>query len=126
MTSWVRISSGVKSVKVASNFALNVLTSPGAPIGSMTRPTKLMMTVVPCVSSSFSASGLLIGGQTRQRVIAVNGHAEVRSTMTLTLCGDHAVWDGRAAARMLAAVKSELEGHGSETKRAERRQASRP
>jgi pyruvate/2-oxoglutarate dehydrogenase complex dihydrolipoamide acyltransferase (E2) component len=78
------------------------------------------------LSSTFSASGLLIGGQTRQRVVAVNGQPAVRPTMTLTLCGDHAVWDGRAAARMLAAVKSELEGAGSETKRVERRQASRP
>jgi pyruvate/2-oxoglutarate dehydrogenase complex dihydrolipoamide acyltransferase (E2) component len=78
------------------------------------------------LSSTFSATGLLIGGQTRQRVIAVNGRPEVRSTMTLTLCCDHAAWDGRAAARMLAAVKSELEGAGIETKRVERRQASRP
>jgi pyruvate/2-oxoglutarate dehydrogenase complex dihydrolipoamide acyltransferase (E2) component len=78
------------------------------------------------MSSTFSAVGLLIGGQTRQRVVAVDGHPEVRSTMTLTLCGDHAVWDGRAASRVLAAVKSELEGSGSETKRVERRHASRP
>jgi pyruvate/2-oxoglutarate dehydrogenase complex dihydrolipoamide acyltransferase (E2) component len=29
--------------------------------------------------------------------------------MTLTLSGDHGVWDGRAAARFLAAVQGELE-----------------
>jgi pyruvate/2-oxoglutarate dehydrogenase complex dihydrolipoamide acyltransferase (E2) component len=29
--------------------------------------------------------------------------------MTLTLSGDHGVWDGRAGARFLAAVKSDLE-----------------
>lgn len=78
------------------------------------------------LSSTFTATGILIGGQTRQRVLAVNGLPEVRSTMTLTLCCDHAAWDGRAASRVLAAVKSELEGLGSETKRVERRQASRP
>jgi pyruvate/2-oxoglutarate dehydrogenase complex dihydrolipoamide acyltransferase (E2) component len=29
--------------------------------------------------------------------------------ITLTLCGDHGVWDGRSAARFLAAVQAELE-----------------
>ena len=61
------------------------------------------------LSSAFSTAGVLIGGQTRMRVIAVDGHPEVRPTMTLTLSGDHGVWDGRASVRVLAAVKSELE-----------------
>jgi len=69
------------------------------------------------MSSAFSTVGLLIGGQTRQRVVAIDGRPEVRPLMTLTLCGDHGVWDGRAAVRVLAAVKSQLEGNGSETKK---------
>ena len=75
------------------------------------------------LSSAFSTVGVLIGGQTRQRVIAVDGQPEVRPTMTLTLCGDHGVWDGRAAVRVLAAVKSELEGDGTKKKAPERREA---
>ena len=77
------------------------------------------------LSSAFSTAGVLIGGHTKLRVVAVDGRPEVRPTMTLTLCADHGVWDGRAAVRVLSAVKSELEGDGSTTKRVERREASR-
>ena len=77
------------------------------------------------LASSFTTVGILVGGLTRERVIAVDGHPQVRPTMNLTLCSDHGVWDGRAAVRILAAVKSELEGD-SQTKRVERREASRP
>jgi pyruvate/2-oxoglutarate dehydrogenase complex dihydrolipoamide acyltransferase (E2) component len=65
------------------------------------------------MSSAFSTAGVLIAGQTRSRIVAVDGHPEVRPLMTLTLCGDHGVWDGRAAVRVLAAVKSELEAEGA-------------
>lgn len=78
------------------------------------------------LSSAFSAAGVLMAGQTRSRVVAVEGRPEVRPMLTLTLCGDHGVWDGRASVRILAAVKSELEGHGQQTKRVERREAPRP
>lgn len=78
------------------------------------------------MSSAFSTAGVLMAGQTRSRVVAVDGHPEVRPTLTLTLCGDHGVWDGRASVRVLAAVKAELEGHSGQTKRVERREASRP
>ncbi len=61
------------------------------------------------LSSAFSTTGVLVGGQTRSRVIVVDGRPAVRPVMTLTLSGDHGVWDGRAAARFLTAVKSELE-----------------
>jgi pyruvate/2-oxoglutarate dehydrogenase complex dihydrolipoamide acyltransferase (E2) component len=61
------------------------------------------------LSSAFSTAGVVIGGQTRLRVIAIDGRPEVRPTMTVTLSGDHGVWDGRAAVRFLAAVKGELE-----------------
>ena len=70
------------------------------------------VSTVPVESAAttvFVASGVLVGGQVRSRVVAVDGHAVVRPTMILTLSGDHSVWDGRAAARFLAAVKSDLE-----------------
>ena len=77
------------------------------------------------LSSAFTAAGVLIAGQTRQRVIAVDGRPEVRPTMTLTLSGDHGSWDGRAAVRVLAAVKQELEEQRVDTRSVERRQAPR-
>jgi hypothetical protein len=61
------------------------------------------------LSSAFSTTGVLIAGQTRSRVVVVDGKPAVRPIMTLTLSGDHGVWDGRATARFLTAVKSELE-----------------
>jgi pyruvate dehydrogenase E2 component (dihydrolipoamide acetyltransferase) len=62
------------------------------------------------LTSSFATAGVLVAGQIWSRVIAVGGQPAVRPVMTLTLSGDHGVWDGRAAARFLAAVKGELEG----------------
>jgi pyruvate/2-oxoglutarate dehydrogenase complex dihydrolipoamide acyltransferase (E2) component len=61
------------------------------------------------LSSTFSAAAVLIAGQVRSRVVAVDGEPAVRPTMILTLSADHGVWDGRAAARFLAAVKTNLE-----------------
>lgn len=71
------------------------------------------ITTVPlewAATSVFVAPAVLVAGQVRSRVVAIDGRPAVRPTMTLTLCGDHAVWDGRAAARFLMAVKSRLEG----------------
>jgi hypothetical protein len=70
------------------------------------------------LSSAFSTAGVLIGGQTRLRVVPVGTRPEVRPTMTLTLCGDHGVWDGRAAGRILSAVKTELESRHEDEKKA--------
>ena len=70
------------------------------------------------LSSSFSTAGVLIGGQTRLRVVPVGTQPVVRPAMTLTLCGDHGVWDGRAAGRVLAAVKAELESEPHDTEKA--------
>ena len=50
-----------------------------------------------------------MGGQVRSRVVAIEGQPAVRPVMTLTLSGDHGVWDGRAAARFMATVKADLE-----------------
>ena len=65
--------------------------------------------VESAVTSVFVATGVLVAGQVQSRVMAIDGSATVRPAMTLTLSGDHCVWDGRAAARFLAAVKSQLE-----------------
>jgi pyruvate/2-oxoglutarate dehydrogenase complex dihydrolipoamide acyltransferase (E2) component len=70
------------------------------------------VTTVPldwALTSTFVASGVLVGGQVAPRVVAVQGQPAVRPVMTLTLCGDHGVWDGRGVARLLSAVKVELE-----------------
>ena len=72
------------------------------------------VTTVPvdwALTSSFSTAGVLVGSQARLRVVVVDGQPAVRSMMNLTLSGDHGIWDGRAAARFLAAVKTQLEVH---------------
>lgn len=60
-------------------------------------------------TSIFVASGVLVGGQVWSRVVAIDGQPQVRPMMAITLSGDHSVWDGRAAARFLATVKTGLE-----------------
>lgn len=61
------------------------------------------------LTSTFSTAGVLMGGQVWSRVMVIDGQPAVRPSMIITLSGDHGVWDGRAAARFMAAVKSELE-----------------
>ena len=61
------------------------------------------------LTSTFATAGVLVGGQVWSRVVAIDGQPAVRPIMTLTLSGDHGVWDGRAAARFLSAVKADLE-----------------
>lgn len=60
-------------------------------------------------TTSFATAGVLFGGNVVSRVVVVDGQPAVRPTMTLTLSGDHGVWDGRAAIRFMSAVKSTLE-----------------
>ncbi len=61
------------------------------------------------MTSSFSTAGVLIGGQVRSRVLVVDDQPVVRPSMLITLSCDHAVWDGRAAVRFMAGVKTEME-----------------
>jgi len=61
------------------------------------------------LTSTFATAGVLVAGQVVSRVIVIDGQAAVRPTMILTLSGDHGIWDGRAAARFLAAVRAELD-----------------
>jgi len=65
--------------------------------------------VESAVTSVFVATGVLVAGQLGPRVTVVSGEPAVRPMMTLTLSGDHVVWDGRAAARFLSSVKAEIE-----------------
>jgi pyruvate/2-oxoglutarate dehydrogenase complex dihydrolipoamide acyltransferase (E2) component len=60
-------------------------------------------------TTSFATAGVLFGGQMMSRVVVVDGQPAVRPTMTLTLSGDHGVWDGRTALRFVSAVKARLE-----------------
>jgi pyruvate dehydrogenase E2 component (dihydrolipoamide acetyltransferase) len=61
------------------------------------------------LTSTFASSGVLIAGHIWSRVVVADGQPAVRPMMTITLSGDHGVWDGRAAARLLSRVKTELE-----------------
>lgn len=65
-------------------------------------------------TTAFSTAGVLFGGNVVQRVVAVDGQPAVRPMMTLTLSGDHGVWDGRAATRFVASVKAALEAPQTE------------
>jgi pyruvate/2-oxoglutarate dehydrogenase complex dihydrolipoamide acyltransferase (E2) component len=79
------------------------------------------ITTVPtewAMTSTFSTSGVLVAGQVSLSVVALNGAPAVRPVMRLTLCADHGVWDGRAAARLLAAVREELEARTDNEPRA--------
>jgi pyruvate/2-oxoglutarate dehydrogenase complex dihydrolipoamide acyltransferase (E2) component len=68
-----------------------------------------MIPVDWALTSTFSTAGVLVGGQTRLQVVVVDGQPAVRPIMKVTLSSDHGVWDGRAASRFLAAVKTDLE-----------------
>lgn len=65
------------------------------------------------LTSTFVATGVLVAGPVLSRVVPLDGQPAVRPTMTLTLSADHGVWDGRGAARFLAAVRAELESPSS-------------
>jgi pyruvate dehydrogenase E2 component (dihydrolipoamide acetyltransferase) len=54
-------------------------------------------------------AGILAVGATTDRVVAVNGRAVVRPTMTVTLTCDHRAVDGAVGARFLAALKECLQ-----------------
>ena len=54
-------------------------------------------------------AAILAMGRVRDRVVAVDGRAEVRPMLTLTLSVDHRVADGADAARYLEDVAKRLE-----------------
>jgi pyruvate/2-oxoglutarate dehydrogenase complex dihydrolipoamide acyltransferase (E2) component len=55
-----------------------------------------------------SAAALGVGGVS-DKVVAVNGQAVVRPTVTLSCCFDHAQWNGMAAARFLTELRNLVE-----------------
>jgi pyruvate/2-oxoglutarate dehydrogenase complex dihydrolipoamide acyltransferase (E2) component len=64
------------------------------------------------LTSTFATGGVLMAGLVVRRAVPIDEQVVIRPMMTLTLSGDHGVWDGRAAARFLAAVKQQLESSG--------------
>jgi pyruvate dehydrogenase E2 component (dihydrolipoamide acetyltransferase) len=71
------------------------------------------ITVVPTVDLFvpflFNTAAALGAGRIRDRVVAVNGHTEIRPILPLACCFDHKVWNGMDTAKFLNAVKEELE-----------------
>lgn len=61
------------------------------------------------IASTFSATAVLVLGPVMSKPMAHQGQVVVRPAMTVTLSGDHGVWDGKAAARFLAAVRDVLD-----------------
>ncbi len=57
----------------------------------------------------FNTSAILGVGQVRERVVVENSQPRVRTTVNLTCCVDHKVWNGMQAERFLRAVKEILE-----------------
>jgi pyruvate dehydrogenase E2 component (dihydrolipoamide acetyltransferase) len=57
----------------------------------------------------FTTSAILGTGRVRERVIAINGKAEVRPTVIISCCANHKIWDGILAAKFLNAVKNIIE-----------------
>jgi pyruvate dehydrogenase E2 component (dihydrolipoamide acetyltransferase) len=60
------------------------------------------------LASTFATAGVLVAGAVRQAVVAVDGRPSVRPVLTLTLSGDHSIWNGQAAATFLSLVRDEL------------------
>jgi pyruvate dehydrogenase E2 component (dihydrolipoamide acetyltransferase) len=52
---------------------------------------------------------LAVGAATRQPVVAEDGSLSAATVMSVTLSGDHRVWDGALAAQWLGALKRRLE-----------------
>ena len=62
-----------------------------------------------CAPLLFNTAAALGIGRVRDRVVAVNGQAVVRPTVTVCCCVDHSVWNGMAAATFLTAVQAIVE-----------------
>ena len=86
-----------------------LFTSPAFRRGGVGTFQVSMVPVDWALSGTFSTAGVLVGGAIQSRVVAVDGVPVVRPMMTVTLSGDHGVWDGRASARFLSAVRGSLE-----------------
>jgi pyruvate/2-oxoglutarate dehydrogenase complex dihydrolipoamide acyltransferase (E2) component len=65
------------------------------------------------IATCFMAPAVLVAGQVRSHIVAIQGQAVARPMMELTLSSDHTIWDGRASAQFLATLKAELESPAS-------------
>jgi pyruvate dehydrogenase E2 component (dihydrolipoamide acetyltransferase) len=52
---------------------------------------------------------LAVGAATSQPAVAGDGSLSAATVLTVTLSGDHRVWDGALAAQWLSALKKRLE-----------------
>jgi pyruvate/2-oxoglutarate dehydrogenase complex dihydrolipoamide acyltransferase (E2) component len=77
--------------------------------GSGTFQVSLLKDVNYALTPMFGTCGILTAGRVRDSVIAVDGQPSVRPIMTMGCGADHRVWDGRAAERILLAVRTILE-----------------
>jgi pyruvate/2-oxoglutarate dehydrogenase complex dihydrolipoamide acyltransferase (E2) component len=58
----------------------------------------------------FNTAAILVAGQVKDRVVAIDGVPVVRPTAHLTCSADHRVWNGQAGRRFLRAVEEILTG----------------
>jgi pyruvate dehydrogenase E2 component (dihydrolipoamide acetyltransferase) len=58
----------------------------------------------------FNTAAILVAGQVKDRVVAVDGVPVVRPTAHLTCSADHRLWNGHACLRFLRAVQEILNG----------------
>lgn len=63
------------------------------------------------VTPLFGTAGILCAGRVRDRVVVVDGRAEVRPIVTLSCGVDHRIWDGMSGERFLCGVRDILEGN---------------
>lgn len=58
----------------------------------------------------FNAAAILVGGEVKDRVIAIDGLPAVRATIRLTCSADHRVWNGQDCQKFLIAVRDAILG----------------
>lgn len=78
-------------------------------MASGTFQVSVVSSVDVCVPFLFNTAGVLSAGRVQDRVVPVDGHAEIRPMLTLTCCVDHKIWNGMDAAEFLGSVKTVLE-----------------
>jgi pyruvate/2-oxoglutarate dehydrogenase complex dihydrolipoamide acyltransferase (E2) component len=78
-------------------------------MASGTFQVSVVSSVDVCVPFLFNTAGVLSAGRVQDRVVALDGRAQIRPMLTLTCCVDHKIWNGMDAAEFLGSVKSCLE-----------------
>lgn len=78
--------------------------------GAGTFQVSIVPGVDQCATAHFSTTAILVAGEVKNRVIAVNGQPAVRPTVFLTCSADHRVWNGHHCQIFLQAVCDVLAG----------------